>query len=239
MLKLLAQITLFIGISCAAFSVLGKDLIRLATHEAYPYHYIENDRVKGSVIRQIKCAFNRLETPYHAEFSDWVDVELRLRTGKLDAIFAVAESAVRSEFGEVSVPVAAKHLYWYFAGNKINIKTTNPLYQRYKVAAEFGSDEWLALKRASYNVKMKPRSASALVKLLISHEVDAILLDEHEFEHEISQLRLQDTAFSRTEYGTIDLGVLFSKAFLNDRPTFLDAFNTAVSNCIVPNNGKQ
>ncbi|WP_247670928.1 transporter substrate-binding domain-containing protein [Pseudoalteromonas sp. MMG005] len=217
----------------------AKDLLRLATHDAYPYHYIENGSVKGTVIRQIKCAFNRLETPYRAEFSDWVDVELRLRTGNLDGIFAVAQSEARSEFGQVSVAVAAKHLYWYFAGNKIDIETTNPLYQRYKVAAEFGSDEWLDLKRKSYNVRMKPRNARALVQLLLSHEVDAILLDEHEFEHEIAKLRLQDTVFSRTEHGTIDLGVLFSKAFLNDRPTFLDAFNTAVSNCIVPNSGSQ
>lgn len=71
---------------------LAIERVRLATHQVYPYHYVENGKVYGDVIRQVKCAFNRMETPFKAEFSDWVDVELRLRTGQLDAIFAVANS---------------------------------------------------------------------------------------------------------------------------------------------------
>lgn len=216
---------------------LAIERVRLATHQVYPYHYVENGKVYGDVIRQVKCAFNRMETPFKAEFSDWVDVELRLRTGQLDAIFAVANSERRSKFGELSIPLAQKHLYWYFTGSKIDVATTNPLYQKYKVAADFGSDEWLTLKRQAYNVQKKPRDAEELVQLLVSHEVDAILLDEQEFSYELSKHNLQSTRFSRQHYGKIALGVLFSKAFLNEHPTFLQSFNTAASNCLVQDTG--
>ena len=233
---LISMLLMLLALSSTA--LFGQEKVRLATHHAFPYHYIENGTVQGDVIRQIKCAFNRMETAYRAEFSDWVDVELRLRTGNLDAIFAVAASPSRNEFGELSTPLASKNLYWYFTGPKIDIAQTNPLYQKYKVAADFGSDEWLALKRSGYNVQKKPRNAQELVKLLVSHEVDAILLDEKEFEYELAKQNLQSTRFSRQFYGKMALGVLFSKAFLNEHPTFLQSFNTASSNCIVHNGRK-
>ena len=231
--------SLALVVSVYATNAFALEKVRLATHDVFPYHYIEDGQVRGTVMRQVKCAFNRMETAYRAEFSDWVDVELKLRTGKLDGIFAVTMNHSRSEFGTLSATIAEKKLHWYFSGTKVDINTTNPIYQKYKVAAEFGSDEWLQLKRANYNVKKKPRTAKALVGLLMSHEVDAILMDEREFEHELEKLNLQQTRFASEYYGDIKLGVLFSQAFLNDRPTFLQAFNTAASNCLVPNTGNQ
>ncbi|RZG01249.1 transporter substrate-binding domain-containing protein [Pseudoalteromonas sp. CO348] len=229
---------LMLGLTLFTMHVTGKEVVQLATHDAYPYHYVENELVKGNVIRQVQCAFSRMEAPYRAEFDSWVEAELKLRTGKLDAIFAVAQSDARMRYGTLSIPMARKHLYWYFSGAEMDINDNNPLYKKYKVAAEFGSDEWFDIKRKGYNVQMKPRSGNALLKLLLGHEVDAILIDEHEFEHELAKFKLQNTNFSRREYGTIELGILFSKAFLKKRPTFLEAFNTAASNCIVADDRK-
>lgn len=223
-------------LSVANFSY-GEDVVQLATHDVYPHHYVENDEVKGLVIRQMQCAFNRMETPYRAEFGGWVDDELRLRTGKIDGVFAVAMSDTRKQYGELSIPLATKKLYWYFSGTKLDVDAANPLYQRYRVAAEFGSDEWLMIKREKYNVKRKPRSAKSLVKMLINHEVDAILIDERVFEHEKNKANVGNLTFTRTAYEEIKLGVLFSSAFLQQNPRFLTAFNQAASNCLVSSDG--
>ncbi|RXE98095.1 transporter substrate-binding domain-containing protein [Pseudoalteromonas sp. PS5] len=230
--------TLILGLALTTTHSVAKEVVQLATHDAYPYHYVENELVKGKVIRQVQCAFSRMETPYRAEFDTWVEAELKLRTGKLDAIFAVAGSEARSRYGSLSTAIAKKHLYWYFSGAEMDISDSNPLYKKYKVAAEFGSDEWFDIKRKGYNVQMKPRNGHALLKLLLGHEVDAILIDEHEFEYELAKFKLHNTNFSRREYSTIELGVLFSNAFLKARPTFLEAFNSAASNCLVADNRK-
>lgn len=207
--------------------------VMLATHDVYPHHYVERGEIKGQVIRQLQCAFNRMETPYRAEFGGWVNDELNLRTGKIDGIFAVAINDTRKAYGELSKTIATKNLYWYFSGTKLDVTQDNPLYQRYRVAAEFGSDEWFMIKRQKYNVRMKPKNAEALVKMLVNHEVDAILIDERVFEYQKSKANVGNLTFTRTPYQKIDLGVLFSSAFLQKNPRFLTSFNQAVSNCLI------
>ncbi|WP_258872129.1 transporter substrate-binding domain-containing protein [Thalassotalea euphylliae] len=229
-IKLLVILFLLLA-QCRTASADGT--VILATHDVYPHHYIERGEIKGRVIRQLQCAFNRMETPYRAEFGGWVDDELSLRTGKIDGIFAVSMNDTRKDYGELSTPLATKHLYWYFSGTKLDVTQDNPLYQRYRVAAEFGSDEWFIIKRQKYNVRMKPKNAQSLVKMLINHEVDAILIDERVFEYQKNRANVGNLSFTRTPYQTIDLGVLFSTAFLQKNPRFLASFNLAVSNCLI------
>ena len=201
-------------------TAVAESTVKLATHDVYPHHYVENGEIKGMVIRQLQCAFNRMETPYRAEFGGWVDDELSLRTGKIDGIFAVSINDTRRAYGELSTPLATKNLYWYFSGTKLDVDKSNPLYRRYRVAAEFGSDEWFMIKRQRYNVRMKPKNADALVKMLINHEVDAILIDERVFEYQKNKANVGNLTFTRTRYKEIELGVLFSSAFLQQNLDF-------------------
>ena len=236
-MKWLATLSL---ICCLPFGIAyAEGTVKLATHDVYPHHYIENGEIKGLVIRQLQCAFNRMETPYRAEFGGWVDDELNLRTGKIDGIFAVSINDTRQTYGELSTPLAKRKLFWYFSGTKLDVGMSNPLYRRYRVAAEFGSDEWFMIKRQKYNVRMKPKNAQSLVKMLINHEVDAILIDERVFEYQKNKANVGNLTFTRTPYQEIELGILFSSAFLQQNPRFLSTFNQAASNCLVSNNGTQ
>lgn len=233
-----ASFVMLLSITMLCLPAKADGTVMLATHDAYPHHYIERGEIKGRVIRQLQCAFNRMETPYRAEFGGWVDDELSLRTGKIDGIFAVAMNDSRKVYGELSQTLATKNLYWYFSGTKLDVTQDNPLYQRYRVAAEFGSDEWFMIKRQKYNIRMKPKNAKSLVKMLLNHEVDAILIDERVFEYQKNKANVGNITFTRTPYQTIDLGVLFSSAFLQKNPRFLASFNQAVSNCLISTDNK-
>ena len=77
-------------------AVAEETLIRMATFNSVPQHYVKDGRLDGYVASVVRCSLDRLEREYVVEVSDLLDGKLRLRAGAVDALFAIGESFYRN-----------------------------------------------------------------------------------------------------------------------------------------------
>lgn len=202
----------------------------LATQEWFPYQYQEDGEIKGTGVERIKCIMKKMEQPYQLTMTKWDKAQLQTEVGSQHGFFLASHNSKRDEYAEYSAPVMDQNWSWFSLSDSIEIKSSM-FKNQVEVAALFGSNKWFWLQKNGYKVSMKPRSAKAMVKLMLKGDIGAILGNDEVIEETIKQLGLSYRAISKTQVKSQPLGVYFSKAFVKKYPQFLTEFNRTIKQC--------
>ncbi|MEZ8093655.1 ABC transporter substrate-binding protein [Photobacterium swingsii] len=202
----------------------------LATQEWRPYQYQERGVMKGPGITQLKCAMKVLKQPYQITMTDWDRAQILIEVGEQHGFFLASKNGIRDKYADYSSPVMQQTWSWFSLSDSID--TEDPMFKKeVMVTALFGSNKWFWLQSQGYRVEKKPRRPTALVELLLSGEVGAVLANDFVMESAIKKLGVSHRAITTTKVNDKPLGVYFSKKFTKQYPRFIKEFNQAVQQC--------
>lgn len=202
----------------------------LATQEWFPYQYQENGEMKGSGIEKLKCIMREMEQPYQLMMTQWDKAQLLTEVGSQHGFFLASHNSKRDEYAIYSDSVMDQNWSWFSLSDSIDINSMM-FKSQVEVVALFGSNKWFWLQKNGYQVSMKPRSAKAMVQLMLKGEVGAILGNDEVIEETIKQLGISYRAISKKQMKSQPLGVYFSKSFVKKYPRFLTEFNRTIQQC--------
>ena len=224
---------IFILFSTNAFSNFfdEKMKIRLTTHNLCPYGCYQMGEFKGIAVDRVKCALQKLKTPFQIDILPWKRAQYLVKENKADAFFAASAKKGRNTFAQKSDKVAEQIWQWVFLKNS----KLNPKDKRFKkqarVASFIGANmlDWLLENK--YNVTSKPKNSEDLLKMLMSKRVDAILINNLVLDKLILKEEFKFLSLNRIDVKNKPLFVYFNKAFLKKHPQFLNGFNKYLSLC--------
>lgn len=216
--------------SALAETSVGPARLLLTTQDWPPYQEYKNGTMQGIALDKVKCALSEMGQPYQITMTKWSEAQLKVHSGAQHGFFVATKTKERDEYATLSLPIAEQKLDWYFAPG-VEPKLTELSKINLKFSAKFGSNKWFWLKRHGYNVVKQPRNAKVLLKLLKDREIDVALEDELVFNSALEQASLPADYFKRQVLETKNMGVYFSKRFLEKYPGFLKAFNSAILKC--------
>ncbi|MDN3680819.1 transporter substrate-binding domain-containing protein [Vibrio tapetis subsp. quintayensis] len=202
----------------------------LATQEWFPYQYQENGQMKGVGIEKIKCVMRVMRQPYQFTMTKWDRAQLLTEVGSQHGFFLASHNNKRDEYAIASDAVAEQNWSWFSLSDATDVNSAM-FKNQVEVAALFGSNKWFWLQKNGYRVSMKPRSAKAMLKLMLNGGVGAILGNDAVIEETIKQMGISYRAISKTRMKSQPLGVYFSKSFTEKYPQFLTEFNRANAQC--------
>ena len=224
-------LTTILLVSCKT-AVAEETLIRMATFNSVPQHYVKDGRLNGYVPSVVRCSLDRLEREYVVEVSDLLDGKLRLRAGAVDALFAIGESFYHNGRGQLSKPIVYEKYYWYASGGQEPVSAEQLVAEQYSVSAIFGSDEWFYLQTEGYRVVRRPRDSNALLEMLTNRQANFVLAESVSFQKAMKKSEFKNWHFSKVFSREVGLGVFFSNNFLAASPGFLPSFNEALTSCL-------
>ncbi|WP_261856986.1 transporter substrate-binding domain-containing protein [Photobacterium sanguinicancri] len=202
----------------------------LATQEWRPYQYQERGEMKGPGITHLKCVMKVLKQPYQITMTDWDRAQILIEVGEQHGFFLASKNGIRDKYADYSSPVMQQTWSWFSLSDSIDTK--NPMFKKeVMVTALFGSNKWFWLQAQGYRVEKKPRRPTALLELLLSGEVGAVLANDFVMEEAIKKLGVSHRAITTTKVNDKPLGVYFSKKFTKQYPRFIKEFNQAVKQC--------
>ncbi|MGY3569809.1 transporter substrate-binding domain-containing protein [Vibrio sp. SCSIO 43135] len=211
-------------------SHVGPARLQLTTQNWAPYQEYTGGQMHGIALDKVKCALGKMGQPYQITMTSWSDAQLRVHSGSQHGFFVATQTTERDEYATLSDPIAQQKLSWYF-GPGVEPKIDELSKVNLKFSAKFGSNKWFWLKRNGFNVVKQPRDAKVLLRLLKQREIDIALEDELVFKTELQQALLPADFFRSELLDTKEMGVYFSKRFLNQYSGFLESFNAAVAQC--------
>lgn len=229
-LKTVISAALCLGLSLPAFAAAKPERLLLTTQEWYPFQYSVNGEMKGRGIDKVKCIMREMKQPYQLTMTKWDNAQLLVEVGTHNGFFLASRNDVRDKYAELSDMVLEQKWSWFSLSDAIDLNQSM-FKQQVEVVALFGSNKWFWLQNQGYLVNKKPRSAKAMLELLISGEVGAILGNDEVIEQTIKQMGLSYRAISKTLVKRKPLGVYFSRSFTKKYPGFLPEFNLAINKC--------
>lgn len=218
-------------------NLFAQEMVNLMTHNSYPYHFSENSVIKGKVIRELKCAFNRLGLPYRVEMSEYWKNNLLLQDSKIDGLLTTVSNNLSEKYSVSSQSIDEKKILWFNFGAPLSLDTRTPEHKKLIVTAIYGSEEWYSIKREGYRIKYQPRTLIELFNLLLNNKVDAVASTKEQLDKFIRMSGNQGVSLTKTNYKTLDLKVLFSLDFIHENSNFLAKFNIAIDNCLLTSAG--
>lgn len=205
-----------------------SDVVTLATHNLCPYGcYDAEGRFDGTAVRVVRDAFRELGVTLAIVVVPWERAEAMSFSGEADGFFAASRSAGRDENGVLSVPVAEQRWTWFLLRSNPNDPAAPDFRLKARVASFHGANMSRWLRANNYKVVAAPPTTEHLWRMLLSERFDAMLANDQVMAEIIRNEGLEEKLKSyplRNE----PLGVYFSKRFLQDRPGFMERFNTAV-----------
>lgn len=213
-----------------AYAAKKPERLLLTTQEWYPYQYSVDGVMKGRGIEKIKCIMRKMEQPYQLTMTQWDNAQLLVEVGTQNGFFLASRNDVRDKYAVLSDPVLEQKWSWFSLSDAIDLNQSM-FKQQVEVAALFGSNKWFWLQNQGYLVNKKPRSVKAMLELLISGDVGAILGNDEVIEQTIKKMGLSYRAIAKTTVKRKPLGVYFSREFTKKYPQFLSTFNLAIKKC--------
>ena len=221
---------LFLGGSFVANSEIRPERLLLATQVWSPYQYQEDGEMKGLGIVKLKCILKVMKQPYQITMTDWDRSQILTEVGELHGLFLASKNDKRDKYADYSAPLMKQTWSWFSLSDAIDTKDIQ-FKKEVPVTALFGSNKWFWLQKQGYRVEKKPRRATALIELLLSGEVGAVLANDVVMENAINQLGISHRAITKTVVNEKPLGVYFSKKFTKKYPLFINEFNQAIVAC--------
>lgn len=202
----------------------SAETIKLTTQEWKPYQTVVNGQVEGTAVKAVKCVIEKMGHKAEITVLPWVRAQKDVADGAANGFFAASKSADRDAFAEMTAPFIPQVWRWYTAGDK-TVDVSNKA-AKTGVLAGSSMEKWL--DENGYVGTQKIQSADALVKMLQSGRIDAVLSNEIVFKEAAGPA---ESAFKSLPHSDRPLGVYFGKTFLASHAGFLDAFNAQVKAC--------
>ncbi|WP_107242685.1 substrate-binding periplasmic protein [Photobacterium frigidiphilum] len=213
-----------------AFAYGKPERLLLATQEWFPYQYQENGVMKGPGIDKIKCVMRAMKQPYQITMTSWDRAQLLTEVGAQHGFFLASHNVKRDEYAIYSDQIEQQNWSWFSLSDATDVDSAM-FKSQVEVVALFGSNKWFWLQKNGYRASMKPRSAKAMIDLMLKGEVGAILGNDAVIEETIKQMGISYRAISKTRVKSQPLGAYFSKSFVKEYPQFVDEFNRATQQC--------
>jgi len=209
-------------------------ILRLATQDLPPYQVIEGNDMTGIAVNRVKCALDTMGVAYEFVMTKWDDAQLGTRTGKFDGFFVGSTNSERAKYSVPSGPVVSEVLAWYLPLNSTIDPNNSEDAMRARYSAKFATSKWRNLHRNGYNVVMRPRDAESLLTMLDEGQIDAALEYELIFSEVLAKKGMTESDFKKIPFGNDrqNMGVHFSKTYLDANPTFLERFNARLKRCL-------
>ena len=218
-----AILSLAIGASTAA----SAETIRLNTQDWKPYQTVVNGQPEGIAVKAVKCIVEKMGHKADMVVLPWTRAQKEVAEGAAAGFFAASKSPDRDAFAEMSQPFIPQVWRWYSLADKsvdVSAKTT-----KMGVLAGSSMEKWL--DENAYAATQKLQNTDALVKMLQTGRVEAVLANEIVFKEALVAGGVAEASFKATQHSDRPLGVYFGKSFLASHPGFLDAFNGQIKSC--------
>lgn len=215
-----------LAVSALISSAWAGETIKLTTQEWAPYQTVTGGQVDGLAVKAVKCVMEKMGNTAEIVVLPWARAQKDVQDGAAHGFFAASKAAERDQYADMSIAFIPQIWRWY-TGNDKAVDVTN---KGVKVGVQAGSamEKWLTDN--GYAGIQKTQSADALVKMLQSGRVEAVLANEIVFKDAQATAGIAD-AFKSTVHSDRPMGVYFSKTFLASHAGFMDAFNAQAKSC--------
>lgn len=224
-----------LAIAAAAFSLslsagaagASAETIKLNTQDWKPYQTVNNGQVEGLAVKAVKCIVEKMGHKAEITVLPWTRAQKEVADGAAAGFFAASKSPDRDAFADMSQAFIPQVWRWYTMADKnvdVTAKTT-----KMGVLAGSSMEKWL--DDNTYTATQKLQNTDALVKMLQTGRVEAVLANEIVFKEALVAGGVAEASFKATQHSDRPLGVYFGKSFLASHPGFLDAFNGQIKSC--------
>jgi len=213
--------------------------VRLTTHNLCPYgcykesaanQQFEDSNYTGVAVDVVRCVFRKMDVSLEIIVVPWERAQRMVMHGKADGFFAASQKDSRDEFAVMSAIIADQKWQWYLLKENPLDPTRPSFKQQATVGGFLGANMLKWMEEKGYDVRARPVNTEALLKMLLSKRVDAIMANNYVMEILLKKYGATNrvkTFVSKDK----PLGVYFSKNFVSERPTFLEDFNGNISSC--------
>lgn len=211
--------------------------IRFYTHNLPPYTRLHTDgSLSGTVADRVKCALSRVGSPYQIEVVPWARAQTALLNDEIAGFFPGARSTERDAHGLASQPIG--HYTWsWFLPVGSSADPESPAFRRTaRVGTFHGSILRHHLEQNGYQIVANPNDLDALVQMLQTGRVDAILAHAEATEEILTRKGLI-SRYRRSDLSEQDTYLYFNRSFVSRHPDFVPRFNAAVTECRQTNGG--
>lgn len=205
----------------------AADTIKLTTQEWKPYQSTTNGQLDGLAVKAVKCILDKMGHKAEITVLPWTRAQKEVADGNAAGFFAASKSGDRDAFAEMSQAFIPQVWRWYTPADK----TVDVSSKATKVGVLAGSSMEKWLDENGFTATQKIQSTDALVKMLQSGRIEAVLANEIVFKEALTASGVPDSAFKAPQHSDRPLGVYFGKSFLASHPGFLNAFNGQVKAC--------
>jgi ABC-type amino acid transport substrate-binding protein len=162
---------------------------------------------------------------YEIKVYPWARAQVLVENGQADAFYSASQNSKRDAYAIASEQLLPQRWNWYL----LNDSTLDPTQDSFKskgtVGAIFGSNMLKFAQDNDYKIKAQPPTMEALVKMLNSKRIDAILVNDLVMKEYLKDVNILESRFKTVLSKDKPLRIYFSKKFVNENPWFLDKFN--------------
>ncbi|WP_057830426.1 transporter substrate-binding domain-containing protein [Colwellia sp. TT2012] len=234
-LKIVFLLLLYLLI-CPAIQAESSYTVKLGTKVAWPpYHLDLKSGAAGIAVEALDCVMARIKQPYEINKLPWSRAQALTKSGALDGFFSASQSDKRDRYAELSsvfIPQIRKFYFLkkYFPA-QLQLYSIDYIKVNFTVGARFSSNAMNYLKINNYNIGAEHLSETVLMRMLDAGRMDAVLENSLVFALMVKNKNRSMDEYLSVEVGKKNMGVYFSKKFLDLHPNFLTLFNANIPPC--------
>ncbi len=203
--------------------------IAINTHIQPPYHYLQDNKLVGSVPTTLKCIFQSMSKPYKVSLAPRKRNKELLKHGNIDGFFLSIPDKDLDEYSIATDPLHLERWNFYHLASSSFPKHL----KQHKIAAVLGSNEETWIKEKGLLSSKPVPNTISIAKLLLNNRIKFALADEITFSKALQNANIKPEEFSTHFVRYVPLVAYFSKRFVSQNPQFIEYFNAALSKCVV------
>ena len=210
---------------------LPKEVV-LATHDLPPYGSFQaNGTFKGIAADRVECALKLMDVELVLHVRPWNRAQFEVKRGIADGFFAGSKNDERERYAVRSTEIADQKWQWYLLRGSHWDVTSSDFHSNAKVSSFLGANMQKWLIDNNYNITSKPTDTKGLAEMLLRERLDAALANNYVMDQVLESMGAGNSV-QRHVLKSKPLYVYFSKDFIAENATFLDLFNSSISQCI-------
>lgn len=238
-IKLLSFAILLVHLTTSFIIAAPYTLLTLTTHNLPPYgsfpdgspaKKIADGTFTGVAVDRIRCVLQKIDVPVEIEVYPWKRAQFLVQQGDADGFFAASQKLSRDEYATLTGSIADQKWTWYLLKENPLDPQQDDFRKKATVAGFSGANMLSWMQEEGYNVQNVPKDTAALLKVLLSKRVDAVMANNYVMD---ALLEKQGLKGSVKSYVSKDkpLSVYISKHYLDVNPGFIEEFNSHISEC--------
>ncbi len=179
-----------------------------------------------NAVNQVQCILHNMDMPFELQSLPWLRARREVKQDRLDGYFTTHLTSEMSQYGKLSSPIYLENWYWFTHPDSVN---KDPKKLRYGVVHGSYQANWFKTQNITSLVEVN--SLEEIVNVLHHHRVDKVLLDLDDFNNAADHLGIDASAYPRSFYRYVPLGVFAANKLINSHPSFLEKFNETIPQC--------